>query len=55
MIPPPGGRFGSLRPSQIDRLVHEIQGSRTTVTVAVRAARDLLNTDELEVRFEVLS
>jgi len=55
MFPPPGGRFGSLRPSQIDRLVHEIQGSRTTVTVAVRAARDLLNTDELEVRFEVLS
>ncbi len=55
MIPPPGGRFGSLRPSQIDRLVHQIQGSRTTVTVAVRAARDLLNTDELEVRFEVVS
>jgi len=53
MIPTASGSFGRLRPGQIDTLVTQIQSMRGVVPVAVYAATDMENIDELEVIFRL--
>jgi len=53
MIPPPGGSFGSLRPSEINSLVTEIQRRGGKVNVIVRSAEDTDNIGTLVPEFVI--